>query len=170
MSCYRVRVSGLKDGAHINTFEINNQFFELFVNNEAFNFTGKAEVTVFVKSFNTEIKIKTLGILNTKCDICASKIEAPISNSHTFLIKESPSPQPSTDEIIYINKGQFFINSSQYIYESIVLSIPTNINHNMKGIKDKCDKEMIQLINKYSKPVITTDPRWDKLKKIKDIK
>ena len=51
----------------------------------------------------------------------------------------------------------------------IVLAFPTKRQHQLNAINDEeCNKEMVNLINKYSvKENNNIDPRWEALKKLK---
>ena len=59
-------------------------------------------------------------------------------------------------------------NAFKPIYECIILSIPSKIEHS-GAENDRCNKEMILLLDKYANKERKNDPRWDNLKKIKDI-
>ena len=92
-----------------------------------------------------------------------------INNEQTPLLGNFLEEIDDTDEIIYIKPNQHEIDVSQLIYEGIVLSIPSKIEHRGKG-NNKCDNEMKVLLDKYAeKTEDRNDPRWNKLNKLKDL-
>ena len=170
MLVYTVRISGVKDGSHEDFFDINGKFFESFVNSDVTNCKIKV-VSVLIKD-GDKLKLN-LGfkgkIYNRLCDLCASEITIPVDNSISVLLHENEEEIDNTDEIIYIKPNQHEIDVSQLIYEGIVLSIPSKIEHSGKG-NNKCDNEMKVLLDKYAeKTEDRNDPRWDKLNKLKDL-
>lgn len=167
---YKVRILGVKDGSHEDFFDINGEFFESFVNSDVTNCKIKV-VSMLIKDRN-KLKLN-LGfkgkIYNLLCDLCASEATIPVNNSISVLLHENDEEIDNTDEIIYIKPNQHEIDVSQLIYEGIILSIPSKIEHRGKG-NDKCDNEMKVLLDKYAeKTKDRNDPRWDKLNKLKDL-
>tara|TARA_B100000902_G_scaffold342038_1_gene345841 strand:+ start:9844 stop:10347 length:504 start_codon:yes stop_codon:yes gene_type:complete len=166
MSEYNIRVLGITDGKHNNSFTINREFFEAFNNSEIKNTTILVD-TILIKDGNKiKLNIKFDGhIHDLNCDLCASKINIKIKNSISIIIKISDNENEDTDEIIYINSNQSFLDISQLIFEGIELSIPNKIKHS--GVNgDKCDKEMIKLINKYAQKEYN-NPMREELNKLK---
>ena len=100
--------------------------------------------------------------------MCASPINLPIKNSINVILEKTDREVEDTDEILYIQTNQSHLNVSQLIYECIILSIPSKIEHS-GAENDKCNKEMILLLDKYASKERKNDPRWDNLKKIKDL-
>ena len=170
MLAHTVRISGIKDGNHEDFFDINGEFFESFVNSDVTNCEIKI-VSVLIKEGNKlELTLSLKGeINNLLCDLCATEITIPVDNSISVLLHENEEEIDNTDEIIYIKPNQHEIDVSQLIYEGIVLSIPSKIEHSGKG-NNKCDNEMKVLLDKYAeKTEDRNDPRWDKLNKLKDL-
>ena len=170
MLAHTVRISGIKDENHEDFFDINGEFFESFVNSDVINCEIKV-VSVLIKDGNKlKLNLGLKGkIYNLLCDLCASEMTISVDNSISVLLHENEEEIDDTDEIIYIKPNQHEIDVSQLIYEGIVLSIPSKIEHRRKG-NDKCDNEMKVLLDKYAeKTEDRNDPRWDKLNKLKDL-
>ena len=170
MLAHTVRISGIKDGNHEDFFDINGEFFESFVNSDVTNCEIKI-ISVLMKDGNKlKLNLGLKGkIYNLLCDLCASEITISVDNSISVLLHENEEGIDNTDEIIYIKPNQHEIDVSQLIYEGIVLSIPSKIEHRGKG-NNKCDNEMKVLLDKYAeKTEDRNDPRWDKLNKLKDL-
>jgi len=166
---YNIRISGIKDGNHEHIFNIDDKFFESFVGSDITNSTIKVNCNLYKDGNNLKLSLETMGnILNFNCDLCAAPIILPIKNSINVVLERTDRKVEDSDEILYIQTNQSHLNVSHLIYESIVLSIPSKIEHS--GVEnDRCNKEMILLLDKYANKERNNDPRWDNLKKIKDI-
>jgi len=166
---YNIRISGIKDGNHEYFFNINEKFFESFVESEVINCVIKVNCNLFKDRNKLKLSLHIEGnILNFNCDLCAGSINLSIVNSIDVLLQETESEMEDTDEIIYIQSNQSHIDISQLIYETIILSIPSKIEHS--GIEnDICDKEMMVLLDKYAEKKEINDPRWGDLNKLKDL-
>lgn len=166
---YNIRISGIKDGNHEYFFNINEKFFESFVESELINCVVKVNCNLFKDGNKLKLSLHIEGnILNFNCDLCAGSINLSIVNSIDVLLQETESKMEDTDEIIYIQSNQSHIDISQLIYETIILSIPSKIEHS--GVEnDICDKEMMVLLDKYAEKKEINDPRWGDLNKLKDL-
>lgn len=166
---YNIRISGVADGNHEYSFDIDDKFFESFANSEIIDANIKVVVTLLKIGKKLTLSLKINGtIYNLLCDLCAAKMNIMISNSLSILLEESNSNFEDTDEIIYIVPNQHEINISQLIYEGIIFSIPTKRNHSGRN-NDNCDKEMMLLLNKYSEKEKKSDPKWNKLHELKNL-
>ena len=169
MPNYNIRISGIKDGNHEYFFNINEKLFESFVESELINCVVKVNCNLFKDGNKLKLSLHIEGnILNFNCDLCAGSINLSIVNSIDVLLQETESEMEDTDEIIYIQSNQSHIDISQLIYETIILSIPSKIEHS--GVEnDICDKEMMVLLDKYAEKKEINDPRWGDLNKLKDL-
>ena len=166
---YNIRVSGIKDGNHEHIFNIDDKFFESFVGSDVTNSIIKVNCNLYKDGNKLKLSLKITGnILNFNCDLCASPINLPIKNSINVILEKTDREVEDTDEILYIQTNQSHLNVSHLIYECIILSIPSKIEHS-GAENDRCNKEMILLLDKYANKERKNDPRWDNLKKIKDI-
>ena len=166
---YNIRISGIKDGNHEYFFNVNEKFFESFVDSEVINSIIKVNCNLFKDGNKLKLSLYVEGnILDFNCDLCAGSIDLSIVNSIDVLLQETEAEMEDTDEIVYIHPNQSHIDISQLIYEAIILSIPSKIEHS--GVEsDICDKEMMVLLDKYANKKETNDPRWDDLNKLKDL-
>ena len=166
---HNIRISGIKDGNHEYFFNINKKFFESFVESEVINSIIKVNCNLFKDGNKLKLSIHVEGsILNFNCDLCARPVNLLIENSIDVLLQETEIEREDTDEIVYIQSNQSHLDISQLIYEAVILSIPSKIEHS--GVEsDICDKEMMVLIDKYAKKEEINDPRWDDLNKLKDL-
>jgi uncharacterized metal-binding protein YceD (DUF177 family) len=73
------------------------------------------------------------------------------------------------DEVLILPHGEHQLNVAQYIYEMMVLAVPSKKVH--PGIEDgtlKSDilEKLDELSPENKKEIEETDPRWDELKKL----
>ncbi len=172
LNTYSIHFKGLKVGKHTFNFEVDNKFFEAFEEGEIKQ--GKVNVDVILnrQSLMLDFLISIKGQVEVTCDRCLEDFDLPISYEGSLYVKFGESRSDEGEEIIILTTDDSEINLSQYIYESICLSLPIQRYHGMKGTKSKCNKEMIKKLKSLltdstkkeeSKEV---DPRWNKLKDI----
>ena len=168
MNNYQIKCENIKDGSHFFEFIITNSFFDEFIDSEITH--AEISVSVILKKnlYKRDLKISIDGIVNNLlCDLCAEEIPIKILSNTRFLIRDSENKKESLDEIIYIERNQDKICIKNLLFEMIVLALPNQRKHNIVNGKRNCNKQMLELINKYSSNTSFNDSRWDELKKIK---
>ena len=167
---------GLKLGKHKFEYQINNAFFEIFDYNEFQNSNIKVNVVIEKKSTMLEITFKHIGTINVPCDLTSEDFDMPIKGSMKLIVRFGDAFNNDNEELLILPFGEFEIDVSQYIYETIVLSVPLRRVH--PGIKDGSLKtealtKLKELTikeqkkeNKKEDKEENIDPRWDKLKQL----
>ena len=172
LNTYSIHFKGLKVGKHTFNFEVDNKFFEAFEEGEIKQGKVKVDVILNRQSLMLDLAISIEGQVEVTCDRCLEDFDLPISYEGSLFVKFGETRSDEGEEIIILTNDDSEINLSQYIYESICLSLPIQRYHGMKGTKTKCNKEMIKKLkslltdspkNEESEEV---DPRWSKLKDI----
>ena len=163
-----VRIAGLKEGEHRQSFDIKDKFFEAFEKSEVKEGEFIVNSLLNIKGIDRKITINIEGVIKKLlCDYCAESLDYKICTTLDFIIKESEEQIESTDEIIYVLPKQHQLNINQLIFEMISLAVPTKKFHQEDG-KINCDEKMLLLIEKYAtKQKQDADPRWKVLKKLK---
>ena len=165
---YDVVFSGLKNGKHKFSFEIDKKFFQLFDTEQEFT-EPKIVADILMDKHTTflELLIKTSGTVNLVCDITNENFDHPIEHEIEVLVNFGEEYDDSNVDVITIPKTDHAFNASQLIYEDVMLSIP------MKKVSPNISDEDFEILEKFSpkdvveeEPVI--DPRWEALKKLKD--
>lgn len=172
LNTYSIHFKGLKVGKHTFNFEVDNAFFEAFEESEIKH--GKLDVDVKLNKQNQmiDLNITIDGTVEVTCDRCLEELDIPISYKGSLYVKFSETRSDEDSEIIILSTDDSEINISQYIYESICLSLPIQRYHGMKGTKSKCNKEMLAKLksltakNAKKEDGDEIDPRWSKLKDI----
>ena len=170
MSKYKIKLNGLKDGSYINSFRIRGEFFETLNSSEINLVDIDIDTMLKVENRRYNLEIKSTGIVkDIPCDICTEKINIPISSNINYIIKKGIEKNLEDENVIFVDEKDKELILDSILYEMIVLAFPTKRQHQLNAINDEeCNKEMVNLINKYSvKGNNNIDPRWEALKKLK---
>ncbi|MCF6307478.1 MAG: DUF177 domain-containing protein [Flavobacteriaceae bacterium] len=165
---------GLKLGEHRFDYKINKSFFEYFEYEDFNEANINLEVLLIKKNTMLEFTLSFTGVVNVNCDTTNEPYNQYIKGSFHFIVNFGDEFNDENEELLIIPHGSYEINIQQYIYESIVLAIPTKRIH--PGIEDGTLKsEILDKLEELSPnhDEITTseedeqtDPRWDELKKL----
>jgi uncharacterized metal-binding protein YceD (DUF177 family) len=170
MNDFKIKLGTITNGKNLFSFKIKAEFFEAFTLSEIKHGEIIATALLDKEDNNLILKIAIEGRLNQLlCDFCADEISVNISGETNIILKITDEDLHSTDEIFYIKKHENSLDLSQLIFELIVLSAPKKKQHplNNKG-ESTCNKEMVDLVNKYSvRKEKSSDHRWDALKDLK---
>ena len=170
---YTIPFVGLKQGIHQFEYKISNDFLALF-DFEEYNSTNVTVNLEFNKK-NTffELTFKANGTVNVNCDVTTEPFNLPISNELFLVVKFGTEYNDENEEILIIPHGEYELNISQFIYECIVLAVPSKRVH--PGVEDGTLQSDIldhldQLAPKEKKESVNNeeeiDPRWNKLKNL----
>jgi uncharacterized metal-binding protein YceD (DUF177 family) len=163
----------LKLGKHKFEYQISNAFFEIFDYNEFQNSDIKVNVVLDKQSNLLELNFKHAGTINVPCDLTGEDFDLPIKGKLKLIVRFGETFNNDNEELLILPFGEFEIDISQYIYEMIVLSIPSRRVH--PGVKDgslntealtKLKELTIKEHKKEKKEEENIDPRWDKLKQL----
>ncbi len=166
---FNIPFVGLKEGKHQFEYHIDNTFFEAFHYDE-FNDANVNIVVDFIKkSTLLELSFFAKGTVNIPCDLTNEPFDEQIEGHFPLIVKFGAVYNDDDDEVLIIPHEEYQINVAQYIYELIVLSIPTKRIH-PKVLDGTMENDALNKLkeleyNKKKKAEKQTiDPRWDKLK------
>ena len=167
---YSIPFAGLKQGKHKFEYQIDNTFFESFDYHEFNDAAIRLNIVLEKMATVLELEMKTKGIVNLHCDLTNEPFDQKTEASLKLLVKFGESYNDEDDEILILPHGEHQVNIAQYIYEMIVLSVPSKRIH--PGVLDgtlnsealKKLEELQPKENKKDKNNI--DPRWEVLKKL----
>ncbi|MDY0090503.1 MAG: DUF177 domain-containing protein [Flavobacteriaceae bacterium] len=167
---YLIPFAGLKIGKHQFGFEINQKFLKHF-NYEEFNSCLINVLVVLNKKSNMlEFVLKHKGSVNVPCDLTNENFDLPIKGTMNLIVKFGEEYNDDNEEMLILPHGEYQLDISQYIYEMIVLSVPSKRVH--PGVKDgTLQSEILDKLQEFSVKENKidkneTDPRWDKLKQL----
>lgn len=170
---YIIPFVGLKYGIHQFEYEVNNDFMALFDFEEYNSSTIKVELEFNKKSTFFELRFKATGFVNVDCDVTTEPFDLPISNELFIVVKFGDEFNDENEEVLIIPHGEYELNISQYMYECIVLAVPSKRVH--PGVEDgTLESDILEhletLAPSENKSKSTSeeeiDPRWNKLKNL----
>lgn len=169
---YLIPFVGLKIGRHQFDYQIDNTFFKNFDYNEFNDVSVKVDIVLEKKSTMLELDFKHKGTVNVPCDVSGEEFDLPIKGKLKLLVKFGDAFNDENEELLVLPHGEFQVNVAQYIYESIILSVPLRRIH--PGVKDGSLSDVIQKLESLSpkenkkeeQQNNDIDPRWENLKKL----
>ena len=168
---YLIPFVGLKIGKHQFDYQIDNTFFKNFDYDEYNAVSVKVDIVLEKKSTMLELDFKHKGTVNVPCDVSGEEFDLPIKGKLKLLVKFGDDFNDENEELLILPHGEFQVNVAQYIYESIVLSVPLRRVH--PGVKDGSLTDVIEKLeslspkeNKEEQQNNDIDPRWENLKKL----
>ena len=168
---YLIPFVGLKTGKHQFDYQIDNTFFKNFDYDEFNDVSVKVDIVLEKKSTMLELDFKHKGTVNVPCDVSGEEFDLPIKGKLKLLVKFGDAFNDENEELLILPHGEFQVNVAQYIYESIILSVPLRRVH--PGIKDGSLTDVIEKLeslspkeNKEEQQNNDIDPRWENLKKL----
>lgn len=171
---YIIDIPKLKEGSNSQNFAIDSSFFSGFENSLISE--GYAEIQAIITKFQKRIEVLFTysGFLMLECDRCLEPFKYVINGTKKVIYSyEVLSSTKSENEVIYLTPTETKIDLSQDIYDFISLEMP------VKKIAEvsvhTCPEEINNLIQLEEELIdssdpenLSTDPRWEALKKLKN--
>jgi len=162
---------GLKLGNHQFEYNIDNEFFEYFEYDEFNSANVKVDLLLEKKNTMLELTFKASGTVNVHCDLTNEPYDQPIDSELLLVVKFGDSYNDDNEDLLILPHGDYEVNVAQYIYELIVLAVPSKRIH--PGVHDGSLKsevldklEELSPKEKENKEEEDIDPRWNKLKNL----
>lgn len=137
---YSIAFKGLKNGRHEFRFAVDKSLFEEYESTEIKD--GACEVVVEMDRSETQLmlEISISGYVVVACDRCLEDCRIPIDFAGVLPVKFSDEPHEYDGEVIWLLPGEDRVDLKQYVYESIVLSLPYQRVHP----EGECNPEMLE--------------------------
>ncbi len=137
---FSIAFKGLKPGVYTYDFEVDNSLFEAFESAEIKD--GTCAVRVELRRLETmlDMAIEVVGKVVVPCDRCLEDCEIPIAYEGNLVVKFSSEEQEYDGEVMWLTPADDKVDLAQYIYESVVLSLPYQRVHS----EGECDAEMLK--------------------------
>ena len=168
---YAVRISGLGEGDHDFSFELDQQFFALFEHSEVESGRIRAGVVLEKKHGFMALRFTLQGEVEVVCDRCLEPFPTEINSTQVLFVRTGEVPGEIEDDVLIIGKDDHEIDVGQFLYEFIILALPFKKVHpeDDRG-NSLCNPEMLTKLKahklKEKDQYDQTDPRWDVLKGI----
>lgn len=169
---YTIQFVGLKLGKHHFEYHIDKKFFEHFEYDEFHDANVHVDLLLEKKTTLLELNLKAYGHVNVNCDTTNEPYDQKIKGTFELVVKFGEEYNDENEDILIIPHGEYEINVSQYIYELIILSMPTKRIH--PGIADgTLQSDILKKLEELSPKGLEEkekteeiDPRWNTLKKL----
>ena len=168
---YIIPFVGLKLGKHQFEYEIDNEFFEHFEYDEFNSANVKVDLTLEKKTTMLELTFKASGTVNVYCDLTNEPYDQPIRSELLLVVKFGDSYNDDNEDLLILPHGEYEVDVAQYIYELIVLAVPSKRIH--PGVEDgSLQSDVLDKLAELSpkekeiKEEEDIDPRWNKLKNL----
>lgn len=176
---YSIPWKGLKNGAHHFDFEVDDRFFKAF--EESGILGGNAKVSVNMEKSATMLMLdfSITGTVTVECDRCLEDLALPVDYSGALKVKFSDEIEDYDGEVMWINPADGELQLGQYIYESILLSLPyQKIHGDDPDGSQLCNPEMLSRFSIISgeefddmtadTEVLEDSPEAEKLRHLKE--
>lgn len=171
---------------------LDNLFFMLIEGDELQKGKVNVLLTVERKPSCFMLQFRIEGVAIVSCDRCLDEMEVAVRSDNRLIVKLGKEYAEENDETLIISEEEGSLNLAWFLYEFVALAIPMRHIHP----PGKCNKAMSTKLKKHSakswddnedgaahdgyeaeesaeasddgQESETADPRWDKLKDIKE--
>ena len=188
---YKLQLKGVPDGVHELNFHMGKQFFVNMDNSDIHDADLNAALVMTYKNGIYDLKFHITGNVVVLCDRCLDDLVFPIDTDYHIVVVYGDKYNDESDEMLEIPESDTHLNVAYMLYDTVALAIPIKHVHPL----GKCNRQMSALLKKHraeqggdeadfgadmefegvemtdDAPGATdtpTDPRWDKLKDLKD--
>lgn len=138
---YSIDLQALKVGVHSFTFTIDDHFFEAWPESEVHRGSGVVNVELARHLALIEMKINIAATVEISCDRCLDEFMLPVNFEASPVVRITDTPGSDDGDTIWVSPMDDRLELAQYIYESIILSLPFQRVH--PDIQD-CNQEMVR--------------------------
>lgn len=121
---YSIAYKGLADGKHDFSFDIGRALFEAFGCEDVRGGECRAEVGMDKSQSALTLDVRIRGEVVVECDRCLEDCTLPVEYDGRLVVKFSDEIDDYDGEVLWIPAAEPEVDLAQYIYESILLSLP----------------------------------------------
>ena len=137
---YTIAFKGLKTGGYDFEFAIDGELFRVFESPEISDGSGRACIHLDRAESLLTLDIRIEGQVVVPCDRCLEACALPIDFQGRLLVRFADEPGEYDGELLWLHPSDEELDLTQYLYESIVLSLPYQRVHP----EGACDPEMLK--------------------------
>ena len=136
---YSVAYKGLKNSSFDFIFEVDDALFVAYESKEIMGGNCRVEATMFKGESQLEFDFTITGEVTCECDRCLEPCQVPIDYEGHLIVRISDEEGEYDGEVMWVNPADNEVDLTQYIYESIVLSLPYQRVHP----EGECNPDML---------------------------
>lgn len=143
---YTIDYQGLSLGQHDLSFDFSDDLFALYEESPIKKGSGTIDIMLDKHASFMELEVDIDGLVEVECDRCTDFYEQPIHYEGDVVVKisERVSDEESDEDIIWLSPREPRLDLRQWLYESVLLSLPLARLHPDR--KD-CNPEILKYIN-----------------------
>jgi uncharacterized metal-binding protein YceD (DUF177 family) len=173
---YEIAFVGLKPGIHEFEYEIDDQFFEAYQQQDFKNCKAKVKLLLDKNPSFMVLTFEVGGNLEVICDRCGNNLPLQLWDEFKLVLKLVENPEEmnndeSDPDVYYIARTESHLHVQNWVYEFINLAIPMQkmcSESEMGGPNCNLETlEMLKKMNHENKPASTGI--WKGLDKIKGL-
>lgn len=178
---YGIAFKGLGEGRHEYGFELDDRFFQAFESPEITGGSGQADVVLTKSSTMLEVDAAIRAEVTVPCDRCLEDCTVPVEYEGGFKVRFGDTQDDFDGELMWLSYAESELNLAQYIYESVVLSLPYKKVHAdradgtsgcdpdaLKGVRLITEDEFEKAEAGSEMQKMADNPEWQKLRELKD--
>jgi len=147
---YIVAFKGLSEGRHDFIFTVGKPFIEDYEYLEARDAKLEVNVSMIKKYDQLAFSLAINGFIEVQCDRCLDFFPLEIAFTGDLYAKYAETGDESDGEVIILDPVEGKIDLSQYIFESICLSIPFRKVHPAGSNNEPaCNRDMVEKLGEH---------------------
>lgn len=121
---YTIAYKGLADGKHEFSFEVGRALFSSFDCEDVRGGEFRVNVCMDKSQSALTLDVRIAGEAVVECDRCLEDCALPVDYEGRLVVKFSDEIDDYDGEVMWIPSSEPEVDLAQYIYESILLSLP----------------------------------------------
>ena len=170
LETFQINLKTLGQGVTRMEFDVNDDFFRAIDAPEVQRGELKVELEVDRRVDLFELNFHVKGSVSIPCDLCLDEMQQSVDTDHRLIVRFGEANSES-EEMVIVEEESGVLDLSWFVYEFIALNIPIKHVH----APGKCNPAMIDMLDAHAAnrsgdedEEETIDPRWMKLKEIKN--
>lgn len=141
---YNIPWKGLSNGSHRFDFDMGDAFFKAFGDSVVSGGQLHAEVDANKSASMLVLNVSIHGEVNTQCDRCLGDLSFPVDYEGVLTVRFSDETDEYDGDVMWLSPSQSEVPLAQYLYESIILSLPYQRVHGTdENGNSMCDRDML---------------------------
>lgn len=178
----------MPEGTETFGYHLDKTFFTNMESADVREADLDVKLTVVYRGGIYNLDFAITGNVTLLCDRCLDDLIFPIETAYHIAVKYGDDYNDESDDLLEIPESDNYLNVAYMIYDTVTLAIPIKHVHPL----GKCNRAMSAILKKHrARPIddddqaledelideiddmggasdISTDPRWDELKKLND--
>lgn len=144
LKTYYIPWKGLSKGVHHFDFELDDLFFKAFDDSEINGSSLSVSIELDKSATMMVLQVVIEGNVTAICDRCLGDVILPVEYDGELTVKFSDEINEYDGEIMWISQSEAELHLAQYLYESILLSLPyQKIHGEDENGNPLCDADML---------------------------